>query len=168
MAQLEATPWAMGMKYTVVFCNITSISHPVPPVIHGTQRDVLARQLGAAHHQESKHLPEYLSWVAVSCLFRHMKIKSLAARDNECWILDTEYLLHEFDDVSPVWKSWEHPLIQLEDVFHHLTSLYGTRFLLMRPHFNQLVSLPLLFCFHSKEWSCCLPTTFWICTNIYI
>ena len=28
----------------------------------GTQRDVSSRQLGGAHHQESKHLPAYLSW----------------------------------------------------------------------------------------------------------
>ena len=28
----------------------------------GTQRDVSPRQLGGAHHQESKHLPAYLSW----------------------------------------------------------------------------------------------------------
>ena len=52
------------MLKRVVFCIIASVCHPVPPVRKGTQRDVSPRPLGGAHHQESKHLPAYLSWDA--------------------------------------------------------------------------------------------------------
>ena len=80
--------------------------------------------------------------------FVTVKIKSVAAGDNKGLLDIGCKILCEFDHVLRLSQNkWEYPLIQLGDYFPSLDiASRGPRlFLLMRPHFNQLVSLPVLF-----------------------